>query len=203
MRLMTNTWVVVYANCLVSWKRAWNVDSDDLNLSPCFSSLCLCVWVTWGSHFFSPFVQWDPGSHSSQGWWNNVNHDWRARALPCLQTFPKPSPLPTHHILHGEASSSVAQGGSRSSLHFSRTSMSSSCWDFTHSINQMLLFAVEPHLAHMITCTVWRNGMAMYWEPQPSLHQSLGKGLFTEHGKTRRNKKQWKKKTQKERLFIS
>lgn len=110
MRLMTNTWVVVYANCLVSWKRAWNVDSDDLNLSPCFSSLCLCVWVTWGSHFFSPFVQWDPGSHSSQGWWNNVNHDWRARALPCLQTFPKPSPLPTHHILHGEASSSVAQG---------------------------------------------------------------------------------------------
>lgn len=165
--------------------------------------VCVCVCVTWGSHFFSPFAQWDPGSHSSQGWWNNVNHDWRARALPCLQTFPKPSPLPTHHILHGEASSSVAQGGSRSSLHFSRTSMSSSCWDFTHSINQVLLFAVEPHLAHMITCTVRRNGMAMYWEPQPSLHQSLGKGLFTEHGKTRRNKKQWKKKTQKERLFIS
>lgn len=44
------------------------------------------------------------------GLMNNVNHDWRARALPCLQTFPKPSPLPTHHILHEEASSSVAQG---------------------------------------------------------------------------------------------
>ena len=39
MRLMTNTRIVVYANCLVSRKRAWNVESDDLDLNPCISSV--------------------------------------------------------------------------------------------------------------------------------------------------------------------
>lgn len=142
MRLMTNTWIVVYANCLVSRKRAWNVESDDLDLNPCISRVFLCV--TWERRSFSLHLSWSIWtieSHTSQDGWTHVNHSWRAGATcSAFKASMKHPHVRAHHTLYKRGSGAIAQGEKKRSLHCYRIRMNTSYWDFKDCITQMGLF---------------------------------------------------------------
>lgn len=171
---MTNTWIVVYANCLVLRQKSCNLESDDLGLSSCISNY-LCDLGKSLNLPWTSVVPLDNGNHTSQDGWNNIN--------PCspLKSFMK-STWPCWLPLPPAGKGCIVPGEQESSLHFCGTSGITSPGDFKKRSIQMLPFARKSHfiqLSHMhcLKKIAWPHNELSTPSPisRPgSLHQKTG-----------------------------